>query len=1134
MASDTTRENRGQSKSAAKQSDSPAPRKKRSHRWRLLTMLVAFGVLVWFLPMIVAKTPLLPWGVKLATADLNGTATIGSASLGWLSPVEVHNIAVKDKAGKPMLEVASVVGDRSLGAILFNYSRLGKFTISGAKLSVAMRDDGTNVEDMLANYMKPKEKPSPSDIGVAVEIVDAEVSLIDEPTGLIWQAQKFSVNFDMREGPKGPIKVDAATSVRDAAGTGKLTAGMTMGPTESTVKLSIAQFPLAALRAIAARCAPGARLTGRLSSEVAASWGGNSGKKGIAATFNVEGFSLAAIAMQNDVLQLNTLRGDCQASWQPDRVDIERSSIECDFGNALMTGTVPLGGKDGISLSAIAHQPQEFTGTVDLARLAQLLPATLCLRSNTRIDSGRVHLVFSSRPGQQGTTWHGECKADNLTATSTDTQRRIAWNKPLSAVFDAHDVAGGEPIVDRLFCEADFLQVEGAGTTDNLTAKFWLSLNKLAEQLGQFVEIERLHLGGDGSGSLAWKRSPQKDFDATANVAFRGFQLGMTGRPLWREETLQASVSAKGQTSFDANTRIDTGTLSVKSGYDQIDARLLEPVKDMRDGGVWPVGIHIEGQLQNWPARLAPWLPAMGRCQLAGGYIAEGTAVASAQSSDMRQLQFAAAPLIVKSPWVNLNEQRIDGSVSGSWNGLQRRLQLPSASLSCASAAVNAKDVVLALPANAPMELAGAVDYKGDTGRIRQWFADPAAKGPPLWNMAGQLKGSAVLQQTAGVVQGTADTEIANLAVIDASGKRITEPAVRLVAKGNYDTKSEVLQLSSCELTSSAIAASAGGNVQPSGGRNNAQLDGRMRYDLERLSSLLRPCLGPKILLAGRGESSASYRGPFSLAEGSAAANLRWDGANVYGFPLAATEVKATMANGIAQIEPLDVPVSGGRIRLAPRVQLTSNPMLLTVPKGPLVQRVQINPEMCGSALQYVAPALAGVTTAQGAFSIDLDDCRIPIGDMRKANIVGRMTVHSVVIGPGPMIRELATFMSRAAPAQLKRESVVPFQMVNGRVHHKDLELEFPDITIRSAGWVDLDQRMEITVQMPVPQKWQAGTTVLANAVRNQTIVVPLRGTLAKPALDKQVVQQLTAQFMKKAAGNILEGELNRLLTPKK
>jgi translocation and assembly module TamB len=1153
MAGDTTRANRNQSNEAATNSDPPKARKRHVLRWRLLTMLATLAVLAWFLPVIVAKTPLLAWGVKLATTDLQGSVRIGSASLGWLSPVEVRDIEVKDKTGKPVLEVASVVGDQRLGAILLNYSRLGKFTLLGAKLSVAMRDDGTNVEDLLANYIKPKEKKpkekaSSSNIGVAVEIIDAEVSLLDEPSGLVWQAQKFSASLDMRDGPQGPIQADVATSLRDAAGTGRLAAGVKMDAAQSTAKLSVVQFPLGALRAIVARCAPGMALSGRLSSEATASWGSKAGKSGASASVRIDGLSLAAPAMQTDVLQLANLTADCQASWQSDRLDIERSSLECDVGKASLSGTVPFGGKEGLSLTAIAHQRQECTGVIDLARLAQLLPATLCLRSNMRIESGQVQWAFNCQPGPQGTTWHGQCGIDGLTATTTDTQRRIALGKPISAVLDAHEAVGGEPIVDRLLCDSDFLNVEGAGTTDNLNAKFRLSLDKLAEQMGQFVEMGRLQLAGDGSGSLVWKRSPQKDFDASLGMQFRGFQMAMTGRPLWREDAIEANASARGRTNFDASTRIDTASLNVKSGYDQIEAKLLEPVNDMRDGGVWPVGLTMRGYLQNWPARLAPWIPTMGQCQLAGGYSLQASAVASKQGGDLRQMGFAAQPLIVKSPWANLNEGWIEGDASGSWNQQQRRLQLPAASLKClakapdnakdangaaaTTVAVQAKDVVVAMPTAGPMELVGTLGYQGDVGRVQQWFVDP--KVASLWHINGQLNGNAIVQQTAGLMHGTATTEVANLAIADSTGQQVREPIVRLVARGDYDTKSEVLQLSQCELTSSAVTAAAGGNIQPVGGRNNAQLEGMFNYDLGRLTSLLRPCIGPKIQLAGRGASSASYRGPFSLAEGSAAMSLHCDGANLYGFPLGAADVKATMAGGTAQIEPLDVAVSGGSLRLAPRLQLTSNPMVLSVPKGPLMQKIQINPAMCSSGLQYIAPALAGVTSAQGAFSIDLDDCRVPIGNLKKANIVGRMTVHSIVVGPGPMVRELATFMNRAAPAQLKRESVVPFQMVNGRVYHKNLELQFPDITIRSSGWVDLDQKMEITAQMPVPAKWQAGATVLANAVKNQTIVVPLRGTLAKPALDQKVVQQLTGQFMKKAAGNIIEGELNRLLTPRK
>jgi hypothetical protein len=102
-------------------------------------------------------------------------------------------------------------------------------------------------------------------------------------------------------------------------------------------------------------------------------------------------------------------------------------------------------------------------------------------------------------------------------------------------------------------------------------------------------------------------------------------------------------------------------------------------------------------------------------------------------------------------------------------------------------------------------------------------------------------------------------------------------------------------------------------------------------------------------------------------------------------------------------------------------------------------------------------------------------------------------------------------------------------------VYHKDLELIFPDITIRSSGSVGVsDQSLDIMVQMPVPPKWQAGNTMLSQAMKNQTISVPLRGTLAKPTLDQKILADLTRQFMQKAAGNVIEGELNRLFGPKK
>ncbi|MFZ1936828.1 MAG: hypothetical protein WCB27_22375 [Thermoguttaceae bacterium] len=1134
MAHETISDKSGQQHHPAKTSDAKRPaKKKHAHHWRLLTMLVTLGVVVWFLPVIIAQTPLLTWGLKMATADLNGSVSVKSASLGWLSPIEIQGIEVKDKCGKPVLSVDSVVGDRRLGAILFNYTNLGKFTLAGMKVSVVMRDDGSNVEDLLAKYLAPKDKPSsaPTKIGLAIDIPDGVATITDERAGVACQVRKLSLKFGM-DASDGSMAAEVITDLSDARGTGKLTAGVKMGQTTSAAKLSIAQFPLAILRPLLARFMPGTTVTGRLSSEVVAAWGGTTpGANDVKATVNVEGFSLAMPAMQTDVLQLASLQADCHATWQADRIDIDRSSIQCDVGNAALSGTVPLGGKDGFSFAALMHQRQQFSGGLDLAKLAQMLPATMSLRQQMQINSGAVRWVWTGQPDGQNTKWHGELDVGNLTAT--DNGRPIAWTKPISAVFDAHDVANSGLVVDQARCESEFLHVEGAGSADDLSAKLSLSLNKLADQLGQFVNLGSTKFAGEGEGNLTWKRSADKQFDAAADLQLRGFQLQTANNQPWREDTVVFNASAKGLTNFDTSTRIDAAALTIRSGNDQVEAKILEPVKDLHSGGVWRVWARVFGELQNWPARLAVWVPTMNTCQLNGRYIVEGDGVASKDGGQLRQVGFAAEPLVVKSPLLNVNETRLWGTAAGSWDGQQRRLQVPAASINCASAAVAAKDVVIALPAGGATELTGAVSYQGDAARIRQWFADPNVPSP--WRLAGQLHGSATLQQSAGIVHGVAAAELANLAVVDSTGKQFQEPLVSLAAKGDYDTKSQALQLSECTLTSSAMTAAAAGHVSPASGQENGQLEGKINYDMERLTGLLSPCIGPNVSITGRGATSASYRGPFALDTGSAVATFRWDGAKMFGFTLGPADLKATMANGVAQIEPLDVAAGGGKICLAPRLRLTPAPMEFSLPKGPLVQRVQISPEMCGSLLQYAAPVLAGVTTAQGTFSIDLDDCRIPLGDLNKANVTGRFTIHSMAVGPGKMTHELATFLNRETPAQLRNESIVPFVVVNGRVYHKDLELMFPDITIRSSGSIGLkDDSMDIVVQMPVPPKWQAGNGVVANAVRNQTISVPLRGTLAKPALDQKALADLTRQFMQRAASNVIEGGLNQLFAPRK
>ena len=262
---------------------------------------------------------------------------------------------------------------------------------------------------------------------------------------------------------------------------------------------------------------------------------------------------------------------------------------------------------------------------------------------------------------------------------------------------------------------------------------------------------------------------------------------------------------------------------------------------DLRNGGAWPVRVQMQGQLQNWPGRLAAWLPTSD-CRLTGAYALEVDGTVAKAGVEMRRLKLAAAPLIVASPWLNMNEPRLDASVAGSWNQQQRRLRIEPASLTCATAAIQANNVVLAMPEKGPMELAGTLKYQGDVARLRQWFSDPAK--PSTWQLAGQLSGTAQLNQTAGVIRGETTAEVANLAVVDRSGQQFQEPGIRVAGGGDYTNQTGVRQLERFELSSDALAANAAGRIAPVSGVNNAQINGQIGYDLERIAGLLRPYLG--------------------------------------------------------------------------------------------------------------------------------------------------------------------------------------------------------------------------------------------------------------------------------------------------
>jgi hypothetical protein len=428
----------------------------------------------------------------------------------------------------------------------------------------------------------------------------------------------------------------------------------------------------------------------------------------------------------------------------------------------------------------------------------------------------------------------------------------------------------------------------------------------------------------------------------------------------------------------------------------------------------------------------------------------------------------------------------------------------------------------------------------------------PLALMRPFWNRyvvtqelpatavvgaTGQLNVKARLCQSSSSTSGALAVSLADFTLWDAQGKSLfREPSSQLVIEGDYNPKTQNIQLAKCEINSGIFAAKTTGNIATINGKNQAALEAQIRYDLDGLCNLLRPCTDYDLHWSGQGAAGLRFAGPFTLTEGSAAARVQWNGGEVYGFNLHQTEVQGSLLAGVLQTTPIDAAIGTGKIHLAPKILLTSSPKELRLPAGRIVDHVPLNGALCDSMLQYVAPATAGVSSVQGSFSVDLDDeCRIPLGKdaLKKSVISGRVVFHSLALGSSPLLHEMATFQTRESGAQCRNETVVAFQLKDGVVSHKGLELSFPEITIRTHGSVNLEnKKIDLVIEMPPPSVWLKDPMV-ARTIGNQTISIPIRGTLTSPQLDQTVLKEAMNQFGHKAVSNMVESGIN-LLVPRR
>lgn len=1156
---------------AAVSNEYGAPRRTRRRSWLPLGMFGGLLALVWFAPSIVAHTSLRDQ-ILSSVADVDGRITSSGASFGWLSSISIRDIEVLDKRGDRVLLVPELQGNRALWRMLTQRSQLGRVRLVKPDVRIVITDDGTNVEDVLQHWLA--DQSASGDKSVEVEIVGGRVSVIDKQVPGEWLLTGCDATLALPSGPTGDIACRAKGIAGEGTASGQFDIACEI-PSAQAGKTRLAKatvkttnFPLALAGGALRHYSAGAELDGRMTAELAGHWNLATDSprdmllEGIVKTTDLQA---AGTWLGDDKLKLAQAEAPCRISWQAETLKVEKLNVACDLGTAKIAGTVDTSKN---WLSSIWSQSYDVKGEVKLAELSRALPHLVRLRDDTTITGGVVNVALTSKPAGKGLEWLGKIDSTQLVAQRDGKQ--IGWDHPVHVAFAAHDSAAGT-IIDRLYCEADFLELEGSGTPEAGQISGSYNLDRLSAELGKFVNIGDLKLAGSGWVHSTWKQDAQGRWDADAELQVLDFALARPGRPAWSERKLELTLAVAGDLADSRVQRVNAAQMQLTAGGDKLSMRLLGPVAEFSETGLWPLELKLQGAVAKWQPRLDPWFDFPEGWDLAGDCDVTARATWSPQSLSIEQL---TANLRRLRGWGHgwfIDEPQAQLTAAAFWSSDRQRLEIREAELKSSAVSIQADDIVLAWTEDGEADVRGLARYSGDLARLNRWMQDPAQ--PIEHEVSGTFDGEAVVSRTGTTTEARWQSTARNVSVGAAGKQPWKEPQIRLAGRGRHDRRADKITLTSFELGSDALSLSAGGEINDLAKRRNLELNGNLRYDLAKLEPLWQRLLGSDLKVTGAESRAFSFRGPLSAPEQPAApkntldkvvtvdrqrrpndgfavhyvtpavtppavaeswlrqitgqAGVGWQSIEVYGLGLGRGNADATLADGLLKVAPISVTASGGRVNLTPTVRLTPSPMQLTLAPGKAAEQIQITPQMCDQALKYIAPILAGVTQAQGAFSVQLDGAAIPLTEPKRADIAGKMIVHSVEVGPGPLVQELAILFNRAAPARLQRESVVDFRMVEGRIYHRGLELVFPDLTIRTYGSVGLDQTLSMVAEMSVPPKW-IGNNRLGDALKNQTIRLPLGGTLSKPKIDQAAMQQASAQFVRNAAGTAIEGEVQR------
>ncbi len=892
----------------------------RRRRWPYVLLFLSGLILI--LPNALTMMGLEQRAVNLFTGDLNGQLKIGSASAGWFQPLTLKNVSLLDTNQQPVLNIAEVRSSKRLWGFVGNAfggsisdADFGHFELTQPVLNLQLRHNGSNLEDVLANYLAASTNPatnalptSPPSMSaplprVSVSIVDGAASISSVASAGAWSVDQVNANAQLKTEAEAaisslqcrvtPFSIDAG-GTPIPQGSGNISLIARLDPDQNAllmksvnVSMQAQSLPLSVLGPLAERFVGPTVVTGNLESQLEASYDlQTSHVQATVGTMHLSDLQFASNGILGaDVFHLASANATGKINLSPSTLWADQFQVTSDVGRIQADGQFEI--IDVNRLAAGGQLPEssfQMHGNLELARLMQMLPATFHTHQDLQLQSGVARFQIGSQQRQL------LVNVDMANLKARRGGQEILWQEPinLSGVLTSDAQGLG---LKNVQCKTDFLNIVGNANLRESVFDFKGDLELLTKRIGQFVDLGQMAFGGNLDGRFGWQLRPNaaensttsmlqdRPIDVIGSFVVTNPRIAMPGLPDWNQARATIQMEAVLHALSSGQVRIDSGVVNANLGAEQIAVQLAEPIADVASQSDWKFNARATGDAGGYLRHVQNFVD-LGPIT-AGGNL-DLTAAVAIHGSKM-----VLSPLnytIDRPHFTGFGLSIVDPQVTGAAN-LQYDLNsgvIDIADTVFSSSAISASGNNLQVIAAENIQVNGDVGLRANVNRVADWLQlSPTDDSVFLF---GDAEGTVRLASDAGGIGAQIDMKIVELTaalkavqpgqhgqpgttfqVVSQQAKMTpiwTEKQIALSGALKVANDFDTISLNQMQISSNTLSANASGTIGELSGRLLTDLNGLWNPNWEMINALLDVYTGRTVRMKGTGEQPFIVRGP--------------------------------------------------------------------------------------------------------------------------------------------------------------------------------------------------------------------------------------------------------------------------------